>query len=429
MRIAVANWSSRKAGGTEAYLDEVVSELSAIGNDVAFFHELDVPSDRARIKLPQATPRWCVAQSGDACALAALREWRPDIVYAHKIRDVWLMEQACQGIPCVFFMHDYDGICISGAKTFKFPVTRPCSRTFGWQCLMHYFPHRCGGRSPVTMWQLFRKQSQRLEFIRRCAAVVTHSSHMRDELLRNGFSPEVVHRSSYLVPPTALNIDALAATREECSEGPYPRRTTQRRLLFVGRMDGLKGGLILIKALPSIANALSRQIHLRFAGDGPDRALWERRARRLQAVDSRISIEFNGWLDERAMEDVFIESDLLVVPSLWPEPFGRVGPEAGLRSLPAAAFAVGGIPDWLIDGVNGFLAPGDSPTAEGLAKAAVKCLSDPAVHERLRQGALKVANHFNVSNHIVQLVQVFEDVLRARRFDARLQMGPAQFAL
>ena len=75
---------------------------------------------------------------------------------------------------------------------------------------------------------------------------------------------------------------------------------------------------------------------------------------------------------------LFQESDLLVVPSIWPEPFGQVGPEAGLYGVPVAAFAVGGTPSWLTDGVNGLLAAGDPPTAAGLAESIVGCLADPA---------------------------------------------------
>ena len=67
-------------------------------------------------------------------------------------------------------------------------------------------------------------------------------------------------------------------------------------------------------------------------------------------------------------------ADLLVVPSLWPEPFGLVGLEAARHRLPVAAFAVGGIPDWLRPGVNGYLAPGDPPTPGGLADAIIACL-------------------------------------------------------
>ena len=74
---------------------------------------------------------------------------------------------------------------------------------------------------------------------------------------------------------------------------------------------------------------------------------------------------------------------MLVVPSLWPEPFGLVGLEAARHRLPVAAFAVGGIPDWLRPGVNGYLAPGDPPTPGGLADAIIACLKDPETHARL----------------------------------------------
>ena len=44
-----------------------------------------------------------------------------------------------------------------------------------------------------------------------------------------------------------------------------------------------------------------------------------------------------------------------------------VGIEAGAYGLPAVAFDVGGISDWLIPGFSGELAPGNPPAAEGLA--------------------------------------------------------------
>src|SRR5207253_10057138 len=112
----------------------------------------------------------------------------------------------------------------------------------------------------------------------------------------------------------------------------------------------------------------------------------------------------------RRMETLFGNCDLLVVPSLWPEPFGLVGPEAGLFGIPVAAFKVGGIPDWLVDGVNGYMASGSPPTSSGLAQAIIKCLYDPVTHARLRQGAREVAQQFNVKNHLTALLEVFSSV-------------------
>jgi glycosyltransferase involved in cell wall biosynthesis len=87
-----------------------------------------------------------------------------------------------------------------------------------------------------------------------------------------------------------------------------------------------------------------------------------------------------------------------------------VGTEAGLFGVPAAAFDVGGIRDWLSDGVNGFLAPGIPPTAKGLAQAIIKCLRDPTIHSKLRSGAIEVAQQFNIQNHLIALLEVFSNV-------------------
>ena len=105
----------------------------------------------------------------------------------------------------------------------------------------------------------------------------------------------------------------------------------------------------------------------------------------------------------RRSSDLLDEADLLVVPSVWPEPFGLVGPEAGLHGVPAAGFAVGGIPEWLQDGVNGCLAPGDPPTTAGLADAIVRCLADPDTHRRLRQEAVRCAQRFSMTRHLAEL--------------------------
>jgi glycosyltransferase involved in cell wall biosynthesis len=105
-----------------------------------------------------------------------------------------------------------------------------------------------------------------------------------------------------------------------------------------------------------------------------------------------------------------------VVPSVWPEPFGLVGPEAAAYGVPAAAYAVGGIPDWLQDGVNGHLAPGNPPMAAGLADAIVNCLGDPAHYEQLRRGALAAAQTSDtVARHAAAVAEVLGAVARRPR--------------
>ena len=95
-----------------------------------------------------------------------------------------------------------------------------------------------------------------------------------------------------------------------------------------------------------------------------------------------------GWTLADGRE-LMSQADLLVVPSLWPEPFGLVGVEAGCLGLPSVAYAVGGIPDWLIAGVTGEIAPGDPPGVDGLAEAMVRALADPEHYKNLSCGRVE----------------------------------------
>lgn len=399
MRIAVLSWSNRVVGGVEEYLRRFLPAAAAAGHEIGLWYETDVPPDRAAIPSPPGG-EWSVAKLGPGPALAALREWQPDVIYAHGLQSPELEEEAYGIAPAVFFAHVYVGICISGAKTTWFPVATSCDRRFGPACLARYFPRRCGGLNPVTMGRLYRLQSRRLDALRKCAAMVTHSEHMRDEYVRNGLPADRVFSFPFYVAESAP---------EEFTPRPL---ATPPTLLFLGRMEALKGGRVLLDALPRVRASLDRPLRFVFAGDGRERAKWEARAASLQARDPGLRIEFLGWVEAANRPALFQESDLLVVPSIWPEPFGQVGPEAGVYGVPVAAFAVGGTPSWLTDGVNGFLAPGDPPTASGLSEAITRCLADPAVHQRLREGAVRLADRFTWANHYSALMAVLTQVAR-----------------
>jgi glycosyltransferase involved in cell wall biosynthesis len=106
------------------------------------------------------------------------------------------------------------------------------------------------------------------------------------------------------------------------------------------------------------------------------------------------------------------QADLLAVPSVWPEPFGLVGIEAGSIGLPAVAYAVGGIPDWLLPGQSGEVAAADPPTVDGLADAIVRALADPGHYANLCRGAWEVAQRFTLDTHIAKLVPILEAAAR-----------------
>lgn len=412
----------------ETYLNTIIPELARVGHEIGFWCEVDEPADRLPIDLPDQCPVWCVATMGAEPALTALRDWQPDVIYSHKVADPELELNVLGLAPSVFFAHDYNGTCISGTKTFKFPIPQPCSRRFGWECLAHYFPRRCGGLNPITMIRLYDLQSKRLANLHRYNAIVTHSDHMLAELINHGLSPRRAYSFPYYVQPaigtekmsgdSPILVPTPLAARLDSDNNVAPKNGSQAKgspgefnLLFSGRMEYLKGAHVFMDALPAVAGALDTPLCVTFAGDGRERRGLERKAKRVS--NPKLQIEFAGWVDRPRIEALLRSSDLLVVPSLWPEPFGLVGPEAGQFGVPVAAFDVGGIHDWLVDGVNGYLAAGNPPTSAGLAQAIIKCLRDPLVHARLRIGAVEISQQFNIKNHLTALMDVFANVTAA----------------
>src|SRR6185295_16500068 len=405
MRILIVNWSRRKVAGIEDYLSNVIPALHQGGHELAFVHEVDVPESRDRIQLPEDTVSWDLSVLGMARTLENMKAWNPDIIYSHGLLDPAFEARFLKIAPAIYFSHNYYGTCISGLKTFKFPIVRPCNRRFGPACLLLYFPRRCGGRNPITMLQLYRRESRRLANLAKYQAVVTHSNHMREEYIRNGLLESRVHSFVYEISKPHRSMPARTA-RALRGEAATPERR-RWNLLFVGRMELLKGGATLLDALPTVAKKLGGPIRLVLAGDGPEKIAWQNKAARLHSQNDLLEFEFTGWVDKQRLDSIYAATNLLVVPSLWPEPFGRIGPEAGLRGIPVAAFHVGGVSDWLIDGANGYLAPGDPPKASGLADSIVKCLEDPEVYRELCAGAVTVAKQFNLENHLDALYRVF----------------------
>ncbi len=369
-------------GGVESHLRTLLPLLQARGHTLGLLFEHDAAPGQVRIDAGVDIPVWSLTALGRQGVLEGVAAWGPDRVYQHGIEDLDLEEALLERYPALLFLHAYYGTCIGGMKRHAFPRPVPCQRVLGPGCLVHYLPRRCGGRSPLTAVREYRYQLRRLALVRRYGTVLVGSRAMREEYLRHGLAEEQV----VCVP--------LFGDGAPDPEPPAPRPPSGQ-VLMVGRLTDLKGGVELVRALPRAREALGRELELVVAGDGPERPRMQ-----AEAAARRVPVRFVGWVDRAERERLMRRADLLAVPSVWPEPFGMVGVEAGGVGLPSVAFAVGGIPDWCEPGVSGELAPGDPPTPEGLADALVRALADPGHHARLREGAWRTARRFNAEAHV-----------------------------
>jgi glycosyltransferase involved in cell wall biosynthesis len=188
---------------------------------------------------------------------------------------------------------------------------------------------------------------------------------------------------------------------------PPAQRPFNGRILILGRITALKGWAHLIDALPLAAATLGRPLTLVVAGEGPDRGKFEAAARR-----AGLRAEFLGWVGGERRDAELRAADLLAVPSIWPEPFGLVGIEAGCVGTPAVGYEVGGIPDWLRPGISGESGPGHRPDPRDLAAAIIRALVEPAHWQKLRVGAWETARSFSSAAHIDRLIPILEAAAR-----------------
>lgn len=384
MRILFANDGIGDAGGVQNYLAAVMPALAKRGHQVSLLH-LDRLRPGASSPAPAGAPHWGMLELGMDAALFAALAWGPDLAFVHNMRPLEVDRRLCAAVPTVKFMHGYFGTCVSGQKAHLFPRPQACGKPLGPGCIPIYATRRCGRMRPGYVAEGYRWANEQNGMFGGYASLVTASRHMRDEYLRNGAAPDRVHAIPLF--PTI--------------SGQPANPPSEFRVLFLGRMTAIKGGDVLIRAVADASARLGRPIPLTLAGDGPQRAEWERLAARLG-----VAAEFTGWVDDDGRAALFRAASILAVPSVWPEPFGLVGLEAGVFGVPSVAFDVGGIRDWLTPAVNGWLVAGAPPSARAMADALVHAARNPDLLARMRTGAREAAERMSLVRHVQALERV-----------------------
>lgn len=146
----------------------------------------------------------------------------------------------------------------------------------------------------------------------------------------------------------------------------FPKRNRSggvRRFLFIGRLSEVKGVCGLIRAFRDMPEDCTLQVY----GNGS--AIYKRKLKRLAAKDGRIT--FHDAVPPEKIGEVYGQADCVVVPSLVPETYNFVAREALQSGCLVVASAAGAIPEAVVEGKNGFLAPPgqEKELLEGLMKA------------------------------------------------------------
>ncbi|HYF47386.1 MAG TPA: glycosyltransferase family 4 protein [Acidimicrobiales bacterium] len=177
--------------------------------------------------------------------------------------------------------------------------------------------------------------------------------------------PEVadrVHLVRNALPPAVLDAEVVPP-------GPPV-------VLFVGRVVPQKGFDLGLRAFARFREVCA-DARLVVVGDGISAGPLAGQAAELGLAEA---VELVGWCDPVGVREHMGRATMVVMPSRF-EPFGLVALEAGQSRRPVVAFAVDGLVEAVVHGVNGLLVPpGD---VDGLAEAMVRVATEPGLAARL----------------------------------------------
>ena len=308
-----------------------------------------------------------------------LKEAKPDIAHIHHLLFLSLGIIAIlrkSNIPIVFTLHDYWLICPRGQ------LLRPdcslCKEPFKANCLfclaMGMNPKNLAKR--LLKLPIGKKFSRDLKDI--CGKVdlfIAPSNHLRNRFIKFGVPPEKIVYSD-----NGMDISLFKDTEKTASD--------KIRFGFIGTLIPSKGAHVLIKAFNKIREG---KAVLKIYGKSPvNNGIFDYYHRINRMARNNKNIKFMGTYDNKDVAKIFKKIDILIFPSLWQENAPLVLREAILTKTPVIASDIGGAPDIIRHGKNGFLfKAGDE---EQLSKFMQDIIKNPSYIDDFKKYHVNIKN-------------------------------------
>ena len=187
-----------------------------------------------------------------------------------------------------------------------------------------------------------------------------------------------------------------------------------RMVLFVGRIEPLKGVDTLIKAMSCLrCSSLGDTVYLAVIGGDPDAEPSEmsaEMARIQQLCDDLCMGKLVVFLGKRGQDTLpyyYSAAEALVMPSHY-ESFGMVALEAMACGTPVVASQVGGLAFLVQDGVTGYTVPAEDPNA--LCDRLTELLDDPSLRARLGRNAAESARGYDWEKIAGEILKTYQEL-------------------
>lgn len=400
MKIMIINsfYAPDILGGAEYSVKKLAEGLTARGHSVRVLctgndvRETVDGVDVVRLKTAglhnesdiSAVPRWKRLLShlvdiwnvGNAGMLAReIDEFKPDVINTNNLYGitpiVWKIAKK-KKIRLVHTIRDYYLMCPL--------VAMSCKKTGGEKC-----------KKPMLSCSFHRNMNRLHSKFVDC--VTAPSALTLNVLTENGF----FKNSAKVVVPNATDYDE-DAVRAMLEERKNKLKDKDRvRFVYLGTLSEQKG----IRWMMDSFNHLTEGAELYIAGKGDLQSYVE------QEAEKNHSIHYVGFLSEQEVSELLAESDVLICPSLWEEPFGRVVLDAYKHAMPVISSNMGALPELVKDGTTGFVARADN--RRELAEKMEAYVNSPSAILRHAERAVNELCHYTIEHQLAEFEKCYED--------------------
>ncbi|MDG6256465.1 MAG: glycosyltransferase family 4 protein [Methanomicrobiaceae archaeon] len=314
-----------------------------------------------------------------------LDEFLPDVVHFHNLigLSVGLIHIAKQrDIRTVLTLHDHWGFC------FKNTIIKQggdiCQDyTRCTECMPFIFDDE-GVKIPIWMRKNFISlQLQEID------AFISPSEYLARAYVRAG------------MPESKFHVIWNGVDVEKFSRIPKILSSKRVRFTFIGYFGRHKGIHILLDALAYLGDKNGYVLNL--VGDGE---LMEDCRKKVRDMGLKKSVKF--WGKIKNIEDAYRETDVLILPSIWPENQPVTITEAMSAKIPVIASGLGGIPELIEDGKTGYLF--NAGDAENLAQKMLEFIVHPERIKIFGQESYDKIAINTLQNQVQKILTIYDTV-------------------
>ncbi len=220
------------------------------------------------------------------------------------------------------------------------------------------------------------------------------------------------------IAPPGVDLELFHPLPQEAAKAQVGIPVHHRNILFVGRIEPLKGVDTLFRAIALIQKRRPeavKDVCVAVIGGDPWATNPDEEMARLQDLRQELGIletvSFLGAKDQERLPYFYAAADMVVMPSHY-ESFGMVALEAMAVGTPVIASEVGGLAFLVRDGETGFHVPSRDP--EALAEKIYTLLTDTACRRQMGANAIRHARKYSWANTADRILPIYAELQRPR---------------